>query len=61
MSDRIALDSLTSDDLDQLYDRAEQAEAAVARVRAVLASYDWPHAQVRAADVRTALDQPPTT
>lgn len=35
--------------------RAEQAEAAVERALAVLAPYDWPHAQVRAAAVRDAL------
>ncbi|WP_326592799.1 hypothetical protein [Streptomyces brevispora] len=40
--------------------RAERAEAAIERVRAVLAPYDWPHAQARAAIVRAALDQPTT-
>lgn len=33
MTDRIPLDDLTSDALDQLYARAERAEAAIARVR----------------------------
>jgi hypothetical protein len=36
----------------------ERAEAAIERVRAVLAPYDWPHAQVQAARVRAALDDP---
>jgi hypothetical protein len=35
-----------------------RAEAAVERVRSVLAPYDWPHAQVSAARVREALDEP---
>ncbi|MET7560590.1 hypothetical protein ABZS95_10335 [Streptomyces sp. NPDC005479] len=61
MSDRIPLDDLTSDELDALYDRAEQAEATITRVRGTLAPHDWPHAQVRAAAVRTALDAQPTT
>ncbi|WP_151480644.1 hypothetical protein [Streptomyces albicerus] len=34
------------------------AEAAVERVREVLAPYDWEHAQVSAARVRAALDEP---
>ncbi|MFB6813078.1 hypothetical protein ACFCV8_00825 [Streptomyces sp. NPDC056347] len=42
-------------------DRAEQAEAAATRVRAVLATRDWPYAEVRAADIRAALDDPHTT
>lgn len=46
------------DDRDSWKGWTQAAEAAVARVRAILAPYDWPHAQVRAADVRTALDQP---
>jgi hypothetical protein len=41
-----------------LRERAERAEAAIERVRAVLAPYDWPHAQVQAARVRAALDDP---
>ncbi|MET7787260.1 hypothetical protein ABZS93_11620 [Streptomyces sp900116325] len=45
-----------------LEQRAEQAEDAIIRVRTVLAPHDWPHAQVRAAAVRAALDKPqPTT
>jgi hypothetical protein len=36
----------------------ERAEAAIERVRAVLAPYDWPHAQVQASLVRAALDDP---
>ncbi|MFI5769610.1 hypothetical protein ACIA74_13825 [Streptomyces sp. NPDC051658] len=40
----------------------DQAVAATERVRAVLATRDWPHAEVRAADIRAALDrQQPTT
>lgn len=40
----------------------DEAEAAAERVRAVLAPYDWAHAQVRAATVRAALaPQQPTT
>lgn len=41
--------------------RAEQAEAALTRVRAVLAPYSWPYAEVRARDIRHALDGPPTS
>src|SRR5690606_39803965 len=37
MSDRIPLDHLTSDQLDHLYERAEQAEAALTRVQHVAA------------------------
>lgn len=35
MTDRIRLDDLTSDQLDQLYERLEAAENAIARVRAI--------------------------
>lgn len=41
--------------------RAAQAEAALDRVRAALAPYDWPHAQVCAAAVRDALAPPQPT
>ncbi|MFD3802620.1 hypothetical protein ACFWTC_03105 [Streptomyces sp. NPDC058619] len=36
----------------------QQAEATVERVRAAIASADWPHAQVYARDIRAALDPP---
>ncbi|WP_326659577.1 hypothetical protein [Streptomyces sp. NBC_00385] len=46
-----------------LEQRAEQAEAAIERVRAELALCDWPHAEVRADRITDALDQAqqPTT
>jgi chromosome segregation ATPase len=48
--------------IEEAEQRAGQAEAALDRVRDALAPYDWPHAQVRAAAVRAALDeQQPTT
>ncbi|NLE22397.1 MAG: hypothetical protein GX624_06425, partial [Actinobacteria bacterium] len=37
MNQRIPLDHLTSDQLDHLYERAEQAEAALTRVQHVAA------------------------
>lgn len=40
MTDRIPLDDMSSDDLDELYERAEQAEAAIERVRA-LCNGEW--------------------
>jgi hypothetical protein len=46
------------DDRDSWKGWTQAAEAAVGRVRAVLAPYDWPHALLRAADVRDALDGP---
>lgn len=69
---RYTADSINDDALDALYAnaskgwrrgdewkaRAEQAEAALARVRDMLAPYDWAHAQVSAASVRTALAEP---
>jgi chromosome segregation ATPase len=47
--------------IEEAEERADQAEAALARVLAVLAPYDWPHAQVRAAAVRDALAPPQPT
>jgi hypothetical protein len=35
MTDRHTVDSITSDELDQLYDRVEFYEAAIARIRAI--------------------------
>lgn len=91
MADRHTVDTITSDALDALYarleqaedllriahdtsnrseteraravQRAERAEAAITRVHDAIAPYSWPHAQVPAAKVRAALDEPqePTT
>jgi hypothetical protein len=65
MNDRHTVDSITSDQLDALYERvaraersAERAEAAIKRVRALIAPYDWQHAEVSVARIRKALDEP---
>ena len=60
---RHTVDTITSDALDALYDEREQLLARIGNALAVLAPYDWPHAQVNAARVRAALDEPrePTT
>ncbi|MET8399594.1 hypothetical protein [Streptomyces sp900116325] len=47
--------------IEEAEQRATTAEAALDRVRTVLAPHDWPHAQVRAAAIRTALDNAPRT
>ncbi|MFB6809439.1 hypothetical protein [Streptomyces sp. NPDC056387] len=44
--------------LKQAEQRAEQSAAAIARVRAAIASADWPHAQIYARAIRAALDEP---
>lgn len=63
--------TITDDALDALYDNANRgwrrgdewkqralaAEAAIERVREVIAPYDWQHAQVPAARVRSALPE----
>jgi len=60
---RHTVDTINSDQLDALYDEREQLLARIGSALAVLAPYDWPHAQVNAARVRAALDEPrePTT
>lgn len=71
-SKRYTADSITDDALDELYEnanrgwrrgdewkaRAEAAEAALERVRGVLAPYNWPHAQVPAAHLQRAIAEP---
>lgn len=69
---RHTVDSITDDDLDDLYEnanegwrrgdrwkaRAEMAEGALERLHAVLAHYSWEHAQVPVRHVLDALAEP---
>ncbi|MFD7774297.1 hypothetical protein [Streptomyces sp. NPDC059753] len=53
MSDRYTANTITDADLDALYDRTEQAEAAIERVHALRQPF------VMWRDIAAALDEPP--
>lgn len=54
MTDRLTIDQITSDGLDQLYDRLDRAEAAVARIEALAEEYP---VGIDTALIHEALDQ----
>lgn len=57
MTARHTADTITDDALDALYDRAEHAEAALARVRKLIA--DDPSGIFTDDEIRTALGEQP--